>query len=273
MLGLAVSALFSASILLLIPESLELEVVPLDYGSQGYDLLAKLLCILAGLLFFYLIEYLLLTIPHIFCLRKPDDISGDDYNIKAEVDGDNVLDLHRATTPDAPKKRSCCLRCRLLTFTNVAPVAWMILLGDSVHNFMDGMAIAAGFSESSTTGITICICVLLEELPHELGDFAVLISSGLSVKTALCVNFMSAGAAYLGLIVGLLIGGAASGAFFVFATMSGIFLYVSLSDMSLELAVKSNNPSFGLFAFQFAGLIVGCCCVCAAMFGSHLIEL
>lgn len=107
----------------------------------------------------------------------------------------------------------------------------MILLCDSVHNFMDGMAIAAGFTKSPTTGLTICLCVLLEELPHELGDFAVLISSGLSVKSALCVNFISACAAYLGLILGLLIGGAASGTFYVFATMAGIFLYISLSGM------------------------------------------
>lgn len=63
-----------------------------------------------------------------------------------------------------------CLKCSAKNFAQIAPMAWMILLGDSIHNFMDGMAIAVGFTESPTVGVAICLCILFEELPHELGN-------------------------------------------------------------------------------------------------------
>lgn len=51
----------------------------------------------------------------------------------------------------------------------VASVAWMLLAGDSLHNFVDGMAIGAGFTENVFTGISVSLAVICEELPHELG--------------------------------------------------------------------------------------------------------
>lgn len=64
----------------------------------------------------------------------------------------------------------------------IATVAWMIIFGDGVHNFIDGLSIGAAFSESILTGISVSIAVLCEEFPHELGDFAVLLNSGMSMK-------------------------------------------------------------------------------------------
>ena len=64
----------------------------------------------------------------------------------------------------------------------IATVAWMIIFGDGVHNFIDGLSIGAAFSESILTGISVSIAVLCEEFPHELGDFAVLLSSGMSIR-------------------------------------------------------------------------------------------
>lgn len=49
-------------------------------------------------------------------------------------------------------------------------MAWVILLGDSIHNFMDGMAIAVAFSDGPLLGLTVTLCILFEELPHELGN-------------------------------------------------------------------------------------------------------
>jgi len=51
-------------------------------------------------------------------------------------------------------------------------VAWMIIFGDGIHNFIDGLSIGAAFSESILTGISVSVAVLCEEFPHELGDFA-----------------------------------------------------------------------------------------------------
>jgi zinc transporter ZupT len=56
--------------------------------------------------------------------------------------------------------------------STVATVAWMIIFGDGIHNFIDGLSIGAAFSESLLTGISVSVAVLCEEFPHELGDFA-----------------------------------------------------------------------------------------------------
>ena len=55
--------------------------------------------------------------------------------------------------------------------TLVSPVAWMIIFGDGLHNFIDGLAIGVGFTESIYKGISICVAVICEEFPHELGKF------------------------------------------------------------------------------------------------------
>ena len=66
--------------------------------------------------------------------------------------------------------------------SKIATVAWMIIFGDGVHNFIDGLSIGAAFSESILTGISISAAVLCEEFPHELGDFAVLLKSGMNMR-------------------------------------------------------------------------------------------
>ena len=52
----------------------------------------------------------------------------------------------------------------------VAPVAWMIIIGDGLHNFIDGLAIGASFSGSTLVGISTSLAIFCEELPHELGN-------------------------------------------------------------------------------------------------------
>ena len=54
---------------------------------------------------------------------------------------------------------------------SVAPVAWMIIFGDGLHNFIDGLSIGAAFTESIFKGISICLAVICEEFPHELGYY------------------------------------------------------------------------------------------------------
>ncbi|VDK39696.1 unnamed protein product [Dibothriocephalus latus] len=61
------------------------------------------------------------------------------------------------------------MHCDVKQFTKIAPVAWMILLGDGFHNMMDGVTIGAGFSQSPILGLTLSLSIMFEELPHELG--------------------------------------------------------------------------------------------------------
>ncbi|CAG0913858.1 unnamed protein product [Notodromas monacha] len=125
----------------------------------------------------------------------------------------------------------------------IASVAWMIIVGDSLHNFVDGVAIGAAFSESVLVGLSVSIAVICEEFPHELGDLAVLINAGMSIRRALLYNFASALSCYVGLAFGILLGDVTESASIIFGVAGGIFLYISLTDMAPELNEAAANAS------------------------------
>ncbi|PFX24235.1 zinc transporter ZIP10-like [Stylophora pistillata] len=125
--------------------------------------------------------------------------------------------------------------------TSIATVAWMVIVGDGFHNFSDGLAVGVAFSASLTNGLTTAIAVFCHELPHELGDFAVLLKSGLTFRQALAYNFASAIISYIGLILGIIIGDMQSAHTWVLALTAGMFLYISLVDMLPELSNYINE--------------------------------
>lgn len=79
----------------------------------------------------------------------------------------------------------------------IATLAWMVIMGDGLHNFSDGLAIGAAFTEGLSSGLSTSVAVFCHELPHELGDFAVLLKAGMTVKQAVLYNALSAMLAYL----------------------------------------------------------------------------
>jgi len=112
----------------------------------------------------------------------------------------------------------------------------MNLVGDGVHNFIDGLLIGASFLVSVPVGIATTTAVVLHEIPQELGDFGVLLHSGFSKKKAILFNFLSACLAILGAIIALTLGtktGYFGEAMIPFA--AGGFLYIALSDLIPEL--------------------------------------
>ncbi|EJW73327.1 hypothetical protein WUBG_15764 [Wuchereria bancrofti] len=109
--------------------------------------------------------------------------------------------------------------------------AFVIIFGDAIHNFIDGIAVGASFVISNPVGIATSIAVACHELPHELGDFAVLIESGLSIPRAMFLNFLSSLTAFAGLFVGLAAISVDSAVEILLAITAGMFLYVAWLDM------------------------------------------
>lgn len=115
------------------------------------------------------------------------------------------------------------------------PVGYLVLFDDIIHNIIDAAAITATFLISVPLGILTTIAVALHEIPHELGDYAVLVNSGFSRSRALLYNFVSEFAAFGGVIVVffLNLGTESLGVFSAFA--AGVFLYIAAVDLLPEL--------------------------------------
>ncbi len=130
-----------------------------------------------------------------------------------------------------------------------------ILLGDVLHNFMDGLVIAGSYLVSIPVGIATTIAVVLHEIPQELGDFGVLVHAGHSTGRALFLNFITALSAVVGGVIGLFLGNVIEGFLpAIIAFTAGSFIYIAAADLIPELHKEARVwPS----VLQFAGFLLG----------------
>ena len=125
----------------------------------------------------------------------------------------------------------------------------------------DGIAIGAAFSISLAAGFSTSIAVLCHELPHEVGDFALLLHSGMTVKVAVFYNLLSSVFAFLGLLVGLVLGTQGNFSSWLLSGTVGVFLYVALVSMLSELKgghwARSVSNTLGMIAGSVLLLFIG----------------
>lgn len=125
---------------------------------------------------------------------------------------------------------------------HIHPVGKMILFSDGLHNFMDGVIIAASYMISIEIGIATTIAVILHEIPQEIGDFGVLIHAGYSKVKALFLNFVSAFFAVFGAITVFFLGEFAGSAIKWFIPLAaGGFIYIAIADLIPELHKEKNK--------------------------------
>jgi len=202
-------------------------LIPEAYGTLGDSLLLPSY-VLAGFLGFFLLERFLWAHHH--------------------GHGDEPLP---GRGPDSPSSASGDGR-------RFRPVVVMSLLGDGVHNLIDGMIIAAAYAASPGLGLVTTTAVLLHEVPQEVGEFGVLVRGGLPVRKALLFNFLSASMAFVGAIAALLVGGG-SDAFLdaIVPITAGNFIYIAAADLVPELH-HEHDPREGLghAALLLAGVLV-----------------
>jgi zinc and cadmium transporter len=142
---------------------------------------------------------------------------------------------------------------------HLSAAPWVILLGDGVHNFVDGVLIAAAFLVDPWLGMTTTFAVVAHELPQELGDTVVLLNSGWSRKKALIGNGASSLASVLGGVLGYFaLSGMQSALPYVLTVAAASFIYIAMTDL---LPMLHRRHRVDGFVTQTSLLVAGIVCV------------
>jgi zinc and cadmium transporter len=136
------------------------------------------------------------------------------------------------------------------------PGGTLILVGDSIHNFADGVLIAAAFMADPALGWLTTLAIAAHEVPQEIGDFIILLNAGYTRRRALLFNALSGLAAVAGGIAGYLVLARSSAMLpYVLILAAASFIYVALADLVPDLHRHSRHR--GEWKVQFALLMAG----------------
>lgn len=120
----------------------------------------------------------------------------------------------------------------------------LIIVTDSVHNFIDGVVIALTFLVSIPLGIITTLAIIAHELPQEIGDFGILLKVGLSRGRVLFVNILSALAAMVGALAGFFVGESIEWYLpALLAVAAGFFIYIAAADLVPEIHREHKRKS------------------------------
>lgn len=138
----------------------------------------------------------------------------------------------------------------------VKPTIALIIAGDSVHNFIDGVVIAATFLVSIPLGIVTTLAVAAHEIPQEIGDFGILLHKGMKRKKIILVNIFSALTAIFGALLAYWLGERIEASLPILLSITaGFFIYIAASDLIPEIH-HENRRGFAVIetALMFAGV-------------------
>lgn len=135
---------------------------------------------------------------------------------------------------------------------------YLNLAADFTHNFTDGLAIGASYIAGQNIGLITTITILLHEIPHEIGDFAILVQSGCSRKKAMMLQLLTAFGAISGTIISIYLQGSGDGVVsnFILPFTAGGFIYIATVSVIPELLEGSNN-TFSQSIKEILALLAG----------------
>ena len=132
-----------------------------------------------------------------------------------------------------------------------------MLVGDSIHNFCDGIIIAAAFLADARLGMVTALAIIAHEIPQEVGDYIVLLNAGFSRGRALLYNALSGLAAVVGGVLGYFVVGPWEALFpYLLVVASSSFIYVAVADLIPQLQHRlSLRETAAQLAWLGAGLL------------------
>ena len=208
LVSLSAGVLLGTALLHVLPEAFE-------SGADAHELF---LALLAGLMFFFLLEKAELY-------RHGHHHEGDDPH-HHHHDGFDADQAGRG--------------------------GWAVLVGDSIHNFCDGIIIAAAFLTDPALGVVTAVAIIAHEIPQEVGDYIVLINAGFTRARALLFNALSGLAAVAGGVLGFYVVGPWESLFpYLLVVAASSFIYVAVADLMPQL---QRRLSLGQTVSQLAWL-------------------
>lgn len=140
----------------------------------------------------------------------------------------------------------------------IKPMVSFLVISDTIHNFIDGIVIAAAVMIDIKLGFVVALATFLHEIPQEIGDFAVMISTGVSKTKTLLAHLLSACATFLGAILTYYFSSHSQGLIApLIAVACGMFLYISTADILPELTRTHHEKGRWIVALPFlAGIVV-----------------
>jgi zinc and cadmium transporter len=219
LVSLSAGVLLGTALLQVLPEAFE----------SGADTRSLFLTLLAGLMFFFLLE------------------KAELYRHTHHHEGDGHHHHHHYDAEQAGRG------------------GWAVLVGDGIHNFCDGIIIAAAFLTDAKLGLVTALAIVAHEIPQEVGDYIVLLNAGLSRGRALLFNALSGLAAVVGGVIGYFIVGPWQELFpYLLVVASSSFVYVAVADLLPQL---QRRLPWRETLSQLAWLTGGLCLVLLVLLG------
>ncbi len=136
----------------------------------------------------------------------------------------------------------------------------LVIIGDTLHNAIDGVAIGAAFLVSPAAGIGTALAVAAHEIPQEIGDFSILLGKGMRPRNVILVNLFSALATVVTALATYLLGGAAEfNPALLLAVAAGFFIYIAASDIIPDIHEKSRREGNVQAVMLLIGVLaIGC---------------
>uniref|UniRef100_A0A3B5Q3T2 Zinc transporter SLC39A7 n=1 Tax=Xiphophorus maculatus TaxID=8083 RepID=A0A3B5Q3T2_XIPMA len=250
LLSFASGGLLGDAFLHLIPHALESHDHGHSHAAHGH-MMSVGLWVLGGIIAFLVVE------KFVRLLKGGHGHSHSHSHAAAkEKDSDGEEEKEKKTKEKKTKKGVKAAEPEEKKGTEIKVSGYLNLAADFTHNFTDGLAIGASFLVSPAVGAVTTLTILLHEVPHEIGDFAILVQSGCTKKKAMCLQLLTAVGALAGTACSLLAEGVgATATAWILPFTAGGFVYIATVTVLPELLV--GRASFGQSLMEILALLFG----------------